>query len=241
MKKILVLTIFCLFGLTSFKNKNDKSDLPKEISFKTFATSFYEHLKEQELNFKAFEHGLKGYLNLSEKKQIQNQQYLTIIDMSVSANKSRFFVIDVENQKVVHKSRVAHGRNSGGEFATQFSNKIGSYQSSLGFFKTAELYQGKHGLSLRLDGLESANSNARARAIVIHAADYVSESFINMNGRLGRSLGCPSLPEKGYHQIIQKIKEGSVLFVYYPEKNYPSSSSLIKADLNKLINSFLNG
>ena len=138
---------------------------------------------------------------------------------------------------------MAHGRNSGQEFARNFSNKVGSFKSSIGFYKTAETYTGKHGLSLRLDGLEYSNSNARARAIVIHAADYVSTNFIEQNGRLGRSLGCPSLPKKDYHQVVHKIKNGSLLFIYYPEADYLKKSKLANYLDNKAlgINALLEG
>ena len=137
----------------------------------------------------------------------------------------------MKDKKVVHQSKVAHGQSSGVEFARNFSNKVSSHQTSLGFYKTAETYQGKHGLSLRLDGLEFSNSNARIRAIVIHSAEYANDEFISKNGRLGRSYGCPSLPEKDYQQIILKIKEGSALFVYYPSKNYLDKSSLVNSDI----------
>lgn len=199
--------------------------------FKTFAENLYEVLDDPDLEYDPFEKALKGYLKLQEDGEIEENSYLTVIDMSISANRNRFFLIDVENEKIIHKSIVAHGRNSGGEFAKYFSNKIGSFQSSIGFYRTAETYHGKHGLSLRLDGLEYSNSNARKRAIVIHAADYVSSMFIKKNGRLGRSLGCPSLPQKNYDQIVHKIKNGSLLFIYYPEDHYLKNSTLANYQL----------
>lgn len=186
----------------------------------------YNLLNDKDLKFEVFEKALNGYNKLLKDKKIQNSDFLTVIDLSLSANKNRFFLIDFKLNKIIHKSKVAHGRNSGGEFAKHFSNKIGSYQSSIGFYKTAETYKGKHGLSLRLDGLENSNSNARKRAIVIHSADYVSDLFIKKYGRLGRSLGCPSLPKEGFTNIIKHIKNGSVLFIYYPEKDYLQHSSL---------------
>ncbi len=235
---IFFMGLLFISSFFSLKNVNfDKVAAEKENTFyssndhgiRDAALSFYHKLNDTELNFDAFEKAYKGYLLLLQDQKIENETYLTVVDMSASANESRFFVIDMKNEKIVDKSRVAHGRNSGLEFAKEFSNKIGSYQTSLGFYKTAELYTGKHGLSLRLDGLESSNSNARARAIVIHAADYVSEIFIKKNGRLGRSLGCPSLPQKQFNTIIQKIKEGSLLFIYHPTKSYLSNSKIIKS------------
>jgi hypothetical protein len=194
--------------------------------FDAYASELYKALDDKELNYSALETGLKGYIKLQSERKIAKDSYLTVIDMSLSANANRFFLIDIRNKKIIHKSIVAHGRNSGGEYARSFSNKVGSFKSSIGFYRTGETYQGKHGLSLRLDGLEYSNNNARKRAIVIHAADYVSEVFIKNNGRLGRSLGCPSLPQKNYDKVVDKIKNGSLLFIYYPEDAYLNHSEL---------------
>jgi hypothetical protein len=211
---------------------SETSSLSIEVdNFAAFAENLYETLADSDLEYAPFEKALKGYLKLQKEGKIEDNSYLTVIDMSISANRNRFFLIDVENKKIIHKSIVAHGRNSGGEFAKYFSNKIGSFKSSIGFYRTAETYHGKHGLSLRLDGLEYSNNNARKRAIVIHAADYVSSVFIQKNGRLGRSLGCPSLPQKNYDQIVHKIKNGSLLFIYYPEDNYLKNSTLANSQL----------
>ncbi|MCK5638732.1 MAG: murein L,D-transpeptidase catalytic domain family protein [Flavobacteriaceae bacterium] len=199
----------------------------------TYTTDLYKLLNDKDLKFEAFEKAMNGYFKLFIDDNIENSKFLTVIDLSLSANKNRFFIIDLKTTKIIHKSKVAHGRNSGDEFAKYFSNKIGSYQSSLGFYKTAETYKGKHGLSLRLDGLENSNNNARERAIVIHSADYVNDSFIKDNGRLGRSLGCPSLPTDGYSDIIKTIKNGSILFIYYPKKDYLNKSLLANSDINQ--------
>lgn len=87
--------------------------------------------------------------------------------------------------------------------------------SSPGFYRTAETYYGKHGYSLKLDGLEEGvNDHARERLIVIHGADYVSTDFINKHGRIGRSWGCPALPLHLTKEVIDLIKEGSCLFIY---------------------------
>lgn len=197
-----------------------------EIS-SSYSLTIYEQLNNSDLKFEVFEYALEGYLKLVSKNELDNLQYLTIIDMSMSSNKERLFVINMRENKIEHQSIVAHGRASGNEFAKYFSNTINSHQSSIGFYETAETYFGKHGLSLRLDGLEYSNSNARKRAIVIHSADYVSESFIKKFGRLGRSYGCPSLPKKDYNAIIQKIKAGSALFIYSSDQDYLNRSSLI--------------
>ena len=248
-KKKILLFAFSFFGLlwgTSMHSANllnsasvGSSDMPlppKVIleDFKSYSKNLYQVLGDSDLNYEAFETALKGFVKLQLEDKLKNTTYLTVIDMSKSANKHRFFLIDLSDKKIVHKSVVAHGRNSGGEFAKKFSNKEGSFQSSLGFYRTAETYQGKHGLSLRLDGLESSNSNARKRAIVIHAADYVSQGFITKYGRLGRSLGCPSLPQKDFDKVIEKIKDGTLIFVYYPQESYFSASSIANHKFGKL-------
>ena len=227
-KRILLLSVLTIVTFSNISWSSPISGPGKPVTGIHSKNTYklYKLLNDQELRFEVFEKALLGYNKLLKDKKIQNSNFLTVIDLSLSANRNRFFLIDFKTNKIIHKSKVAHGRNSGGEFAKYFSNKIGSYQSSIGFYKTAETYQGKHGLSLRLDGLENSNNNARKRAIVIHSADYVSDLFIKKNGRLGRSLGCPSLPKEGFTNIIKNIKNGSVLFIYYPEKNYLKNSSL---------------
>lgn len=177
--------------------------------------------------FECFSKALKGYEKLKEQGKIK-KNYLTVIDFSKSSNTKRLWIIDMESEKVLYNTYVAHGRNSGNEFAKTFSNKPSSYKSSLGFYTTGEIYTGKHGESLRLDGMENGiNSNARARAIVMHAADYVSEGFIKQNSRLGRSLGCPALPNHLNKKIINLITGKSCLFIYHPTKAYLTSSKLL--------------
>jgi hypothetical protein len=149
--------------------------------------------------------------------------------------KNGLWVIDLNTRSVLFHDYVAHGRNSGDEFANIFSNKPQSYMSSIGFYLTGETYSGKHGLSLRLDGMDTEyNHNARSRAIVMHGADYVSEAFIQKHGRLGRSFGCPSVSMEISDRIISAICEGSMLFIYYPDENYLKHSTLLQAGLQKI-------
>ena len=123
---------------------------------------------------------------------------------------------------------MAHGRNSGGLHAKKFSNVPESYMSSLGFYLTGETYIGKHGQSLRLDGLEEGiNDNARLRAIVMHAAEYAEGSFVKHHGRLGRSLGCPALPDDNFKEIVDLIKDKSCLFIHASENTYRTQSAYI--------------
>jgi hypothetical protein len=168
-------------------------------------------------------------MNGMEKiKELQNKKIITVIDFSKPSTQERFFVIDLENKLVLYKSLVAHGRNSGENVAESFSNDSKSLKSCLGFFVTAETYTGKHGYSLRLDGLEPGiNDNARQRTIVIHGADYVSKSFARQYGRLGRSWGCPVLPLESSKEIIDKISKGSCLFIYGLDPEYLKASEIL--------------
>ncbi|QCX39774.1 murein L,D-transpeptidase catalytic domain family protein [Aureibaculum algae] len=227
---ILIFPIYAWETPISYNNDTDKPTSSTESAFTSYSEDLYQKINDTNLDFEAFKHALKGYVQLQNKQQLKNSKYLTLIDMSVSANTERFYLINMETQSIEHKSVVAHGEKSGLEYAKKFSNKVNSHQSSIGFYKTAETYSGKHGLSLRLDGLEYSNNKARERAIVIHSADYANPDFIQSNGRLGRSWGCPALPDKDYAVIINKIKEGSCVFVYYPQEQYLSKSKLISIE-----------
>lgn len=182
------------------------------------------------LNPKVFEYAFRGYLRLSESGKLNpEKETLTIADYSLSSNVCRLWVIDMVNYKVLFNTYVAHGQGSGEEFATQFSNRPNSHQSSLGFYVTGDTYFGQHGLSLYLHGMDAHyNSAAYSRDIVVHAADYVSEVFIAGNQRLGRSWGCPALPVDLSDSIVQAISGGSCLFVFYPDETYLARSQWLK-------------
>ena len=197
-------------------------------AFEQYMMDFYLQLDDTSLNYTAFKTALKGYYYLNKEGELKNTNVFTLIDYSKSANTKRFFVIDPEQQKILFKTYVAHGKGSGVEYPTRFSNDNKSHKSSLGFFVTGQTYYGRHGYSLRLTGLEkNFNSNARKRAIVIHGAGYVSKEYILQNGRLGRSFGCPALPTDVNKNIIDTIKNSSCLFCYYPEKRYFVASSIL--------------
>jgi len=154
----------------------------------------------------SFSAALEGFYKLKEKGIVQ-KDILTLVDFSMSSNTKRLWVIDLATNTVLYNSLVAHGRNTGEEFANSFSNQASSLKSSLGFYVTAEVYNGKHGMSLKLDGLEKGiNDKARERGVVVHAADYVSSTFIKNNKRLGRSQGCPAIPVDLAPEIINTIK-----------------------------------
>ncbi|MEX0967403.1 MAG: murein L,D-transpeptidase catalytic domain family protein [Bacteroidia bacterium] len=176
------------------------------------------------LKYEVFEKALTGFYNLKKGSKSSEKDILTIIDFEQSSLNERMFSIDIKNKKLLFNSVVAHGRNSGNLYAKQFSNKPNSYQSSLGFYVTGETYTGKHGLSLRLDGMDAGyNDKARARAIVMHSANYANPSFGAKTGRLGRSLGCPSIPELGHEEVIKTLSEGTVIYIHYPNTSYEKS------------------
>lgn len=179
-------------------------------------------LSERGLSPDAFERAYAGFSKVNFHKPV-----LAIADFSQSSKSKRFYLIDLQEMKVKLQTYVAHGRNSGEEFARQFSNKDGSFQSSLGLYTTLNTYIGKHGLSLRLQGLEEGiNNRAESRAIVIHGADYVSENFIRASGRLGRSQGCPAVPMEVRDKVIGFLKGGAGLFLYASDKVYQQKSRI---------------
>lgn len=177
------------------------------------------------LSFDAFSNAFTGFLNLKQAGMLAENATLTIADFSRSSNQKRLWVLDMVNHKVLFHSLVAHGQGTGEEFAEAFSNTPESHQSSLGFYITGAIYEGQHGASLRLKGVDGKfNSKAEERAIVIHGADYVSDDFARANQRLGRSHGCPALPTDIAPKVISKIHDGHCLFIYAPKKEYLQAS-----------------
>jgi hypothetical protein len=182
------------------------------------------------LSSEAFNYAVKGFENLKKLGKIHNEKVLSIIDFTKPSSQKRLFILDVENFKILFNTYVAHGKNTGEAFANKFSNKPDSYQSSLGFYITEGTYNGKNGFSMQLEGMEyGINNKAQERAIVVHGAPYVSEGFIRARGYIGRSHGCPALPEKLNKPIIEKIKNGSCLFIYSNDKNYLQQSKLLNS------------
>ena len=154
---------------------------------------------------------------------------LTVIDYSLPSTERRLWVFDLDRQELTFHELVAHGVNTGADMATEFSNRHGSRQSSLGLFSTGKTYTGRNGYSLKLHGLERGiNHEALARTIVIHGAWYVSEAHARSYGRLGRSWGCPALERKVARPLIDSIKGGSLLFVYFPNQDWLDSSSYLE-------------
>ena len=183
------------------------------------------------LNIEVFEKAFTGFNNLKLSGNLnEKSKYLTICDFSLSSTQKRLWVIDMEEKKVIFNTLVAHGKNTGEEFAQQFSNQLNSYQSSLGFYITETTYNGSNGYSLRLIGMDQGyNDAALDRAIVMHGADYVSESFISKQNRIGRSWGCPAVSRELAQPIIDTIKDKQCLFIYYPDDAYLQSSRWLKS------------
>ena len=163
------------------------------------------------LSFEAFEKTLDYVQRYAPTNPI-----VAICDFTKPSSEKRFFLVDLENKKLLISSLVAHGRNSGTLVANSFSNRIQSLQTSLGAYLVLnKIISPKHGRALLLDGLDKGlNDNARQREIIMHAADYVSEDYIKKYGRLGRSFGCPALPQDIMDQCLDKLNEGSILYIY---------------------------
>jgi hypothetical protein len=180
------------------------------------------------LSQNAFNYAIQGFMDLVSNGAVSNNHILSIVDFSLPSSKKRLFIIDVTLGKLLFNTFVSHGRNSGQEMATEFSNDVNSFKSSLGFYVTGSTYSGEHGFSLRLDGKEEGiNDNAYDRSIVMHAANYVNEKVIKKKGFIGRSLGCPAVPPSLHKAIINTIKDGSCLFLYSPDSFYISHSRLL--------------
>jgi hypothetical protein len=250
MLRSMRLSIACLFTFLTFINFSfsyKENNITKKVSILTADTDssssalcvdepakevldIYTEmgLENTGLSREAFDLALKGYNNLLKKRLVRNKNILTVIDFSKPSNQKRLYVIDLKRKKVLLQSLVAHGRNSGFEYATDFSNEIDSHKSSLGFYITLNTYSGDHGYALKLKGCEKGfNNKAYDRAIVIHGSEYVTEQFLKSNGYLGRSFGCPALPEKINKKVIDVIKNGSCLFLYHPTKKYLLTSPVL--------------
>lgn len=179
------------------------------------------------LSTEAFHTAVGGFLNMVLSGAVRNPGFLSIIDFSLPSSQKRLFVLDLFGGRLLFNTLVAHGRNSGTLVPNRFSNRCNSLMSSLGFYLTGESFIGQHGYSLRLEGKERGwNDNAFRRAIIMHPADYVSEEHIRQSGFLGRSEGCPAIPEELGRPIIDVIQGGSCLFVYSPNKKYLHKSRL---------------
>lgn len=174
------------------------------------------------MDFTTFSNAISGMKKLKDVKE----DIITIIDFTKSSIKERFFVIDLKNKKTLFSTYVMHGKNSGESIPREFSNAVNSFKSSPGFYKTENTYNGEYGYSLRLNGLEKGiNDKARERAIVVHGSQYAKPK--PGAKKLDRSLGCPAIPKEISDKVINKIKDGRLLYIHTNEKSYAQKSSII--------------
>ena len=208
--------------------KNDSVYNKAKTDFKKFTQNLYLALDDSTLNYTSFEFAAKGYFNLLRRKRIRKERFFTVIDFSKPSSEKRLYIIDVCYNRIIYKSIVSHGKNSGSLYARKFSNKDASHQSSIGFYLTTSTYNSsKYKLALRLDGLEYTNSNASSRGVVMHGADYATYEFLNQYGVLGRSYGCPAMPHDNFSIVVDWIKHGTCLFIYYPDNAYLKTSKIL--------------
>jgi hypothetical protein len=230
---LICILLFLSFTIISWRpadaNKtsiNPNKPLTARQFLEKYVSNIYEsaHLQESGLELDVFKKAITGFINLKEANKIsQNSSILTVVDYTKSGCEKRMWIIDVVNKSLILNTWVAHGQGSGYDMATRFSDKINSHKSSLGFYLTNEVYFGDNGRSLRLDGLDAGfNKNARAREIVLHGADYVGENFIEQEGHLGRSFGCPAVSTDVADEVIDTIKDKTVIFINGNSRRYSS-------------------
>jgi len=202
----------------------------KAAAFAAEAAALYDqiNLKEIGLSKKAFEYALRGYHYMTDHHWLSKENILSICDLSQSSRNKRLYVLDLDQKTVLVNTYVAHGRNSGMEYARSFSNNPSSHKTSLGFYVTQDTYTGSNGLSLKIKGMERGfNDKACGRNIVMHGSEYVGPDFMQMNGISGRSYGCPAIPADETEEVIDLIKDGTCLFIYHPTKKYISRSKIL--------------
>lgn len=205
-----------------------EDSLSAEISMNATEELYQALSLDTLVDYSVFEKAMIGYQKIDN---ITNKDVITLIDFSKPSTEERLFVIDLKEKRILFSTHVAHGKRSGNNYATSFSNKIRSNQSSLGFFVTGNTYRGRRGYSLTMEGMEKGiNDNVRARGVVFHGAKYANPETISWGGRLGRSQGCPALPTKLARPIIDTIKGGTMVFIYADYDNYISKSSILASE-----------
>jgi hypothetical protein len=243
--KFFTSAVVCtvLITLPGLINGNSKKDVnvktgkvisiasDASMTFEAQASSLYDALAMNgDISIKTLTYALKGFKYLQSQGLLQNN-ILSICDFSQSSRKKRLYIIDVANRKLLMNTYVAHGRNSGAEYATSFSNDQDSHKSSLGFYVTSNTYRGAHGLSLRIDGIEKGfNDKANSRDVVVHGCAYLGDQYLR-SAFAGRSWGCPAVPLEETPKVIELIKNHSCLFIYHPTEKYLKNSKIINADI----------
>jgi len=238
---LLVISIFVLSSFNVVEQDENDSAFGYQLSvvlggsdFNEYCHKIYSELKleAENLDLNPFQHALKGYFYLKSTQQLSNDRFLTIVDFSKSCKERRLWVVDLYKKQVLFNDLVAHGKYTGQEYAKYFSNRFQSRKSSLGFFVTGSIYNGKHRLSLKLKGMEYGyNHNAFARGIVIHGAHYVHEKYVSAGETIGRSFGCPAVSQEIVASLVDIIDEGSCVFLYYPSQDYLSKSKILNSDM----------
>lgn len=226
---VLVSISFSFKAFNNTPNSSTASD-NRAVKWNNYVSSLYGSLSGEKagLKYEVFQKALVGYYNLKNQNKLSSKNLLTIVDFSLPSNKKRLWIVNIETKSVLYNSLVSHGRNTGTTLAKNFSNQPETYKSSLGFYVTGKTYHGKHDLSLRLIGMDASfNDKAFERAIVMHGAKYVSESWIKQNGMLGRSHGCPAIPMEITKEVIPLLADGTCLFLYSPDKDYTTKSALL--------------
>jgi L,D-transpeptidase catalytic domain len=232
MKKVIVCMLaYLMIVALSFKvvSADEGGNPGNEIKLTAYISRVYQQIdfgKGTHISFEAFDKAYRGYINLKNAGKLNPEHdILSICDFSLPSTENRLWIIDLQQKKVIYNTYVAHGQGSGDDMATSFSNRGNSHQSSLGFYVTGETYEGEHGTSLRLAGMDQGfNDAAFDRGIVVHGAEYVCDKFVCSNSRLGRSWGCPAVPAPLSLPIINTIKDGTCLYIYYPDTKYMSSA-----------------
>ena len=239
---VCLLTIF--FAFSSFKARSNKATISTTTAVPAVSNSEANNLSVEAVSNKIYDsleldnYGLsrevmqmayKGQQKLVEQGMLNNEDVLAVVDFSQPSNKKRLYIIDTRNYKILYNTYVAHGKNTGLTTAERFSNIPESLQSSLGFYVTKTTYFGKHGLSLRLEGLEKGfNDKAMERAIVMHGAEYIGSNRLG-SAYMGRSFGCPAVPQAESKAIINTVKDGTCLFIYHPTQKYLNASKILNA------------
>ena len=211
-------------ALFNFSATADSVSLGSEIEL------IYDSLQlgKRGLKKDVFKYAYTGYKKLVEEGKINKEGIITICDLSQSSRRRRLYLIDLNQYKILLNTYVAHGKNSGAEYARKFSNRPESLQTSLGFYRTKKTYWGGHGLALTLSGLEPGfNDKAERRKIVVHGSQYIGDNYKRWGKFMGRSFGCPAVPMKQSKLLINTIKNGSCLFIYHPTKNYLKTSKIL--------------
>ena len=214
---------------TAYLLKTNTVRLQRTKAIKT-ALGIYQdmNLEAAGLNEEAFEYAFVGYERLRKRRLLHKTTVLSVCDFSQASSEERMYVIDILNKKLLYRTYVAHGINSGKDYANSFSNRQNSYKSSLGFYITKQSYYGDNGLSLRIQGMDRGfNDLAGRRNIVIHGAPYVSTRILKKYGVMGTTFGCPAIPDDMSSKIIPVIKKGTCFFIYYPSQRYLTASSVL--------------